>query len=126
MYLVEHVALPPREATPVGEDNKRQPLVVDVLDRLSGLVGAVGEPDSTGLSFRGFERRKQVARILVRSKRQGFSTKAASLWRGGGRGFLETGWCVSCAERYHTSTQRYACALCGGHEGWSVRYAACY
>ena len=49
-YLVEHVALAARESSPVGKDNQRQSFVVDVLDRLGRLVGAVRIPYATGLA----------------------------------------------------------------------------
>lgn len=48
-HLVEHVALTTRKASPVGKHNQRQSFVVDVLDRLSRLVGAVRVPNATGL-----------------------------------------------------------------------------
>ena len=48
-HLVKHVALPAREAAPVGEDHQRQALVVDVLDRLSCFVRAVGVPHTARL-----------------------------------------------------------------------------
>mmetsp|Transcript_32537 Transcript_32537/g.76881 ORF Transcript_32537/g.76881 Transcript_32537/m.76881 type:complete len:779 (-) Transcript_32537:4324-6660(-) len=45
-HLLVHVLAPAREAAPVGEDEQRQALaLVEVLDGLRRLVGAVGVPD---------------------------------------------------------------------------------
>ena len=61
--FIEHITHASAEASPVGEDDKRQLFaLVEVLDGLSGFISAVGEPYSSGLLHHVFLR-VEICRI---------------------------------------------------------------
>ena len=73
VYLIEHVLHTSTESTPIGKDEQWQSFATKVLDRLTRLVGGVGEPNLSRLIV--------DARLAVHRRRVGrdFELDTASL-----------------------------------------------